>query len=318
MNLNEFILELISRLSEKLGDSFNIVSEKILKNNSVELDAIIIRHKDRKVSPSIYINRYYTEYMNGTELNDIVGEMLRIYESSSEEMGDNICNILDTVNAEERVILKLVNYEKNRRILENAVYDRVNDLAVTYHYLLPCETPGIATVRLTDKLCEYFRIEPETIRKKALSNTMRFFPAVFERLDNMLKKMLTGHPDFPEGLNPEEIPFLPREAFPVYVLSNEEKCNGASCLLYSGILDRIQLALGNDFYIIPSSINEVLILPDGDVPDASYLEDMVRCVNRDHVADIEILSDRVYHYPEDRFELDFMSSTLSQTETEAP
>ena len=54
--------------------------------------------------------------------------------------------------------------------------------------------------------------------------------------------------------------------------------------------------LGNDFFILPSSIHEMLILPDDGQVDAEMLKDMVKEVNATQVAPEERLTDDVYHY----------------------
>ena len=53
----------------------------------------------------------------------------------------------------------------------------------------------------------------------------------------------------------------------------------------------------SNLYIIPSSIHEVILLPDsGKEPDATALKEMIREVNSTQVAPEEILSDNLYYY----------------------
>ena len=54
--------------------------------------------------------------------------------------------------------------------------------------------------------------------------------------------------------------------------------------------------LGADYYVLPSSIHEVLVLPDNGEMDVKELESMVRDVNAAEVAPHELLSDKVQFY----------------------
>jgi len=82
------------------------------------------------------------------------------------------------------------------------------------------------------------------------------------------------------------------------VLSNTQEYYGASCILYPGVLEKIRNELKQDFYIIPSSVNEVIIVPSSHT-DSMHLRDMLEDVNRTIVPPDEILSDNIYRYPDD-------------------
>lgn len=65
---------------------------------------------------------------------------------------------------------------------------------------------------------------------------------------------------------------------------------------YPGFLDQAAEALGGDFYVLPSSAHEVLLVADDGSMEIGYLEEMVRSVNETEVSPAERLSDNVYHY----------------------
>ena len=54
--------------------------------------------------------------------------------------------------------------------------------------------------------------------------------------------------------------------------------------------------MGGDFFVLPSSIHEVLLLPDDGNADFHELEAMVQSINEAEVAPADRLSDNVYHY----------------------
>ena len=85
----------------------------------------------------------------------------------------------------------------------------------------------------------------------------------------------------------------------MYVLTNEQKTNGATALFYPEIQKEIADKLHGEYFVLPSSIHEVLIVPDTGEWDYHVLKEMVRDVNGTHVAPDEILTGQVYAYDKD-------------------
>ena len=54
--------------------------------------------------------------------------------------------------------------------------------------------------------------------------------------------------------------------------------------------------MGGDYFVLPSSVHEVLIMPKSEDMDPKELRNMVQDVNATQVAEGEILSDQVYEY----------------------
>ena len=81
-----------------------------------------------------------------------------------------------------------------------------------------------------------------------------------------------------------------------FVVTNTERVDGAGVIFYPEFMDNMGELLGNDFFILPSSIHEMLILPDDGQVDAEMLRDMVKEVNATQVAPAERLTNDVYHF----------------------
>ena len=85
-------------------------------------------------------------------------------------------------------------------------------------------------------------------------------------------------------------------ATPMYVLTNKEKCFGASAMLYSEKIGPLAERFGCDLLILPSSIHEVLLIPDDHVREYAFYRQMVEEVNRTQVEPEEVLSYGLYRY----------------------
>lgn len=86
----------------------------------------------------------------------------------------------------------------------------------------------------------------------------------------------------------------------LYILTNQSRLNGAGVLAQDNVLERIGNLLGSDFYVLPSSIHEVLIVPDNGAVNLKELEAVVKEVNATEVAPEDLLSDKVQHYDRKR------------------
>lgn len=81
----------------------------------------------------------------------------------------------------------------------------------------------------------------------------------------------------------------------MYVLTNKEKYFGAAGIFFCAEL--FQKVIGtNNFYILPSSVHELILVKDDEGCDMQGLSAMVRCVNEEQVDMDERLSDHAYYY----------------------
>ena len=83
---------------------------------------------------------------------------------------------------------------------------------------------------------------------------------------------------------------------PLLVLTNESKYCGAACMLYEGLLRNLSDEIRSDLFIIPSSIHEVLLLPDEGEFSEEELSALVCEINAHFINPSEILSDHVYRF----------------------
>lgn len=96
---------------------------------------------------------------------------------------------------------------------------------------------------------------------------------------------------------------IPEDDADIYFLSTKSMKYGAKAILYPNVVEKIADKFHGDFYILPSSIHELLIYEGGKGANNEYLVNMVREINSTQVAPEEQLSDNVYHYHDGDFEI---------------
>ena len=182
----------------------------------------------------IYLNRFYLEWINGRSIEDISKDIIEYYNECEQRLDGKSFICIDTEDSKERVIMRLVNYEKNMRILKECPHLRLNDLAVTYHFVISNDSEnGLASARIDYNNIEFFNLTLDDLNKYALANTERLFPPVFEKMETLMKRYMRKR----GFLDTER--YISEDKVPMYVLTTAEALNGAVCILYKGMLEAL-------------------------------------------------------------------------------
>ena len=138
-------------------------------------------------------------------------------------------------------------------------------------------------------------VDEDELFKIALLNTQRLFRGSVMSMASVMMDLLSDRMD--DEYSSEFFDMVVSEDMvPMYVCSNNQKLNGAGVILYKDLLKQFAEKTGSDFYILPSSIHETLLVPVSDQMEVEALRSMVREVNATQVAPEEVLSDNVYIY----------------------
>ncbi len=195
---------------------------------------------------------------------------------------------MDYDSCRQRIIYRLVHAGRNQELLEESPHIPLFDLAITFYVLVSKQKDEIGSIRITNAWMKVWEVDTTTLLQQAQENTPRIFPAKCCSLRSMLESLIfrTGEPE-KDVFSP-----LPQE---ICVLTNSHGINGASVWLYPGLLARVAARSG-DFYILPSSIHELLVVPRSMGMPREEMSAMVRQVNRECVEEEEFLSDHIYFY----------------------
>ncbi len=285
-------------LAEEVKKNFNNTADievhTVIKNNSLELEGMIIVEEGRSVSPNFYLEFYYEDYLKGADIGDIVKSITEKYNKmQNNEFGSFS---MDINNCMDKIVCRLVSFERNSRLLEEVPYIPFLDMAIIFYCLVTEDENGIGSVRISNSIMEDWGMTVKTLYKAAINNTERLFPKVFCPLKLMLQNMLNSEDkDMPEIFGSIENGCYNEEEAP-FILTNCRGVNGSAAILYQDCLKNIGKMTETGMYIIPSSIHELLIIPDDGQLSADGLKKMVEEVNTSCVAADEVLSDMVYYY----------------------
>ena len=158
--------------------------------------------------------------------------------------------------------------------------------------MLAGEFKGIAAMLVHNAHMKLWDVTVDELLEAAKKNTLQLmgcdFKSIKEVICEIMKEEVQGDFDYDMCMAGLE------DSVPMYVLSNRYRVEGAACMLYPKILLDICEILKNSFYIIPSSIHEVLILPSDNTSESREILAMIKEINDTQVSAEEILSYSYY------------------------
>lgn len=283
---------------KRTGEQYHVRINDVMKNNGVMLSGISMTQDDSNISPTIYLNHYYEAYESGeTTLGCIVEDVLDTYERNKVNRSVDMRFFLNYENIKDRIIFKLIHAERNKTLLKDVPHIRYLDFAIVFQCLISEEMFGNATIMIHKAHLKIWQTTVEDLYQSALQNTPRLQQYDIKSMREVLSEMMLL--EEMEGGNTADIEEYLKElpnSVPMYVLSNKARVQGAGCILYPDILKDFAAAIRSDFYILPSSIHEVILLPAQGDEDVEGLRRMVCEVNESQVEREEVLSDSVYYY----------------------
>ena len=302
MTYEEFKCVVVSRIKEYLPEKYSQASisiDSVLKNNGRKLESISIRLKALKLCPTIYLEEYYHQFQKGVQIEDILSEIARVRVEHEDIPDLDIRAITNWKHVRDDVRVKLINAAKNEEFLEDKPHTSVaDDLAAVYYLDFgPAPDGSAMTITITDAIFAAYGITIEELHQTAIENISEdgdfFCVGMIELLLSFNLIELASEDD---AVPEKEI---------MYVLTNKAKTNGTGVVLCPKVMDTVAEKIGGDeeWFLLPSSIHEWLIVPNKSDFDAENLAHTVSNVNQT-IEPHEVLSDvHVYIYDLKKHEL---------------
>lgn len=294
MNYQQFVSAVEKNLNQKMEGGVRASRYTAVKNNGTERTGVMIETPGVNISPTIYLEEYYDQFRKGSTVEETADSLLQFYQSIRREESWDCSRLLDFEEIKDRIVFKLINTEKNQDFLAGVPHRIFLDLSVVFYVLLDINCNGTAAMPVKNSHLSCWGTEEETIWAAAAANVKRLLPAEFLTMRNALAECLEPEDCPDESGNLLCGPETGRDS--MYVLSNRIRSYGAACIAYPHVLEMIGGILEEDFYVLPSSVHEVVIVPESAGIGCSEMEEMVREINGTQVSPEEVLSNAVYFY----------------------
>ena len=312
MKLQNFTEKTVEALTDYFGPEVEIKTHKVYKNNGVLLQGICALEKGKNIAPTVYLNEFCAKYESGETFGKIINKIVHFMENNRVANNLDVDFFMDYESVRKKLVLRLIHRDKNKELLEQVPFLKFKDLAIVCHCVMITEEIGTGSILIHKHHLESWGIVEDTLFQDAFENSPKMEPYSILKMSDMMKNILKDsireqvneiceeYPQDKEALLERTLESKAKEIeekhIPMYVLTNANRYYGASCLVYPDMLEKIGSMLQEDFYVLPSSVHEVIFVGKTECVDSFTLNEMVEEVNQTQVDEEEWLSDHVYLY----------------------
>lgn len=292
MTIEEFANVVKKEIVDFLPESFecsNIEIKTVTKNNGTKLQALTISKAGSNIAPSIYLEEFYKNYDENDDISDVLKKIAEVRMAHDTDIDFDVKSITEFENCKNRILPRVYNAERNPHYMAERPYTRLEDLIVTYAVIVGDIDGSEGSVAVSNELFKMWGISLEELHSLALNNLKNNDPAKLVGMSQMLIEMMGDRDEANELID-----LMPDEEM-MWVLTTRSKNCGAAAILDEEMMDCISDKLGA-FFIIPSSIHELIIVRDNGTSSEESLTEMIQTVNETEVSSTDILSDHPYRY----------------------
>lgn len=277
----EFKQELINQVSEIMGNQKNVKVIAVQKNNHEMKEGIIIQEAGVDSAPVIYMQELYKQYLDDVDMEWCIEQIMLA------EAGKYLIDEKEIIRpwdeAKDKIEMQLIKKEWNEEQLRDMPYMEFLDFAIIFRIVFNKSYENMISMQITNYIMDVWNIAVEDLWQAAQKN-LENEKFIIKDMEEVVAEMLGIEID-KENLSGSQ-----------YVMTNESKVNGAIGMLRTDLFKNFYETRKEKFYILPSSLHELIFVPEKNGLRAEELQEMVREVNRTQVERTEWLSDRVYYY----------------------
>ena len=284
MSYETFCERMKDIVQQYYGVEVNVTLHTVQKVNGVVLRGITVMREGRSIMPTLYLEHYFDLYSKGMPLYDVVHRFIVEYDKACIYDDFDIGFFEYYEKVKPHLGYKLINYDMNRDLLKEIPHKCYLDLAIVCYCNIVDDRIGKGTILIRNEHLDIWKVEQDTVVRDSLQNMQVMFPADVINMADLLKELYSDPAQLICG------------KLPMYVLTTKARMYGAAAILYNGQLEEIAREVEDDFYLLPSSIHEIIIVPKQYVADENYLSQMVDEINQEQVDIEEVLSNHAYLY----------------------
>ena len=296
--------EIMDYLPENLKKDLTIEDSRVVKMNDQILYGLTMRRGNEENAPNIYLNDIYERYMNGESAKALMTETVHEYlDFLTVPPPDITFKDLSFDKIKDDLTIKMVEIRRNHEYLSEMPYVKMgNGFAIVCDIEINDGNGGQLRTTVTRDMMKEMNYDMGELFSTAIESAQVKDPAVMQSIRSQL--LFDDEPNLLEGHDV----ISEEEKDNMYVISNKECLYGAVALYYPGIQEKVAECFGENYYVLPSSVNELLLIPESRAPEAREIAWMVYEANHELLQPHEILSDNIMYYDRDSKRLETIKS----------
>lgn len=232
----------------------------------------------------------FAEYNRNGDYKNVLDKSVDVVLAGIDRMpAVDLENLLNYEAMKKTLAIDIISAERNEILLQKVPHELMEDMAAVYRFVLNNSEAGRETVLVTKDMLNNMGIIEEQLMSDAKEIAPKIRPVVIQGMNEVMKEKM-GEEEF------EKIDLPNEENEILFLASVPDGICGAGVLAYPNFMEQAADIIGGDFFILPSSIHEVLLVPDDGSWSARALKTLVENVNETEVRPEEKLTDSVYHY----------------------
>lgn len=291
MSIEEYSNAVIDIIRSELDDDCSASYKEITKNNNFVVHGVSIEKEGRKINPTFYTDSYYDHRIG---IESAARDILDNYEDSY-DLGFDLNSLMDFDIAKNNIIFKIINAKKNEEYLKNYPHVLIYDMAVICVYY---NNEKEISINISNEMLKQWGITKDELIDYVKNNNNDTDNYVIMSMTDLMEEIFREN-----GMSNEEIEDIKRDnigamPFSMFVISNKNRVFGASAITNKEVLETCTSVCGGSYYILPSSIHELIVVPDSIYGlEVDKLRKLVNEVNiSGEIKEDEVLSDSVYYY----------------------
>lgn len=283
---NVLLSQMRKRLSGKLGIK-RISRREAIKNNDTVMEMLLVELEDGRAAPILYLEDLYKMYQEGETMEELLQglcELFTTYSAVQIPLENKLSELLDDFEKVKPLIeFRLINGARNKRRMKGKPFSRMGEFLLSYQIQVGDGNGGIYSTQITEDMLREWGIDEAELHEIAVAN--------MDLPQNYLLQPMeeaTGIRIDP-SVKPEDRPEM-------FILTSKMKINGATVIFSEEVRQEVGEQVGGDYYLLPSSIHEWVVIPKRWARSSQEMENMVQEVNADSTEEEEFLSNHAYEY----------------------
>ncbi len=263
---------LVNKVNESLV-GYEVKANSVRKNNVEKVGLTIVSTEGlREVCPTVYIEDLDT-------INEVIARINNVAKRERPSIDVEELVSKDFILSHVRACM----VSADNVMLDDTVVSRpFLDMAITYRIVFDAFSDGeFGSILIRKDILDRAGLSEDELFAVARKSGDYEVKTLFDTLSSLM------------GLDDDFASQIAEGMPNIYVLSSKDMIQGASVLITDLIKD-FGVKSGREFYILPSSIHEVLLVPCDVSMDVNALHEMVSTINATEVRPEDRLTDSVY------------------------
>ena len=278
MNYSDFMEFAAKHIKDYLPPEYADANVRLdsVQKTSEQYTGLTVRLDDKNSAPVVNMKQFYEVYEQEGNLEGIMQEMATVVQMEPPaEIDMDVMENYEQVK--DKLFIRLAPSEGNEEIMAASPHKLVEDMLMTYNIYIPDHNGGFMAARISNEIMAKYGITQEQLHADAVLSTGKIFEPKILGMMEALTGLVEDDPQ-------------------MMIVTNRQGMLGASALFCEGILDQAAEMMKGNYFVLPSSCHEFIIVPDNGDFNRSNLEKMVKEANETVVEAADRLSDHVYHY----------------------